>query len=286
MSRGVVLISLGHVNYGNYALQLARSIKYVDDSIPITLCYNNSSIGHIKPYLHTFGNTIEIPKEYYITNGLNDYIKAKTHLYDLSPYEETIYIDADVIWCPQKKITELFNEVSESNITIANRGKEEIKNAKAGFIHWAKPSDIASVYGNEGWIYNLASEMIYFKKCIEVESFFEVAKEVYLNPQINYKKFAHHLPDELAFEIAILQTGVSFRSPYLPFYWEQAEKKALQPHKIYKDYYAYSMGGNTNTTGQEQIYNNLANHYNSKFKVNGYYPAKNKKNWLNERKDI
>jgi len=46
------------------------------------------------------------------------------------------------------------------------------------------------------------------------------------------------------------------------------------------------MGGNTNTKNQEQIYNNIANISNKKFKVNGYFPAKSKKNWLVERKDL
>ena len=289
MSKGVVILALGHVNYGNYAMQLARSIKAVDEC-NITLLYNHTAIGHIKDLFTVFDTAIEVPREYYITNGLPDYVKAKTYLYELSPYEETIYIDADVIWLPQRKISDLFNNLSDIDIIIGNRGKESLKEAKKGFIHWADPSDIIHVYGSEGNIYNLSSEFMYFKKCDKVEVFFNLAIIAYLNPKIKFKKFAHHLPDELAFIIAMIQTQIEFFSPYIPFYWEQFEVKSTRKTKpifeIYKEYYGYSMGGNTNTKNQEQIYNNIANISNKKFKVNGYFPAKSKKNWLVERKDL
>jgi len=290
MSKGVIILALGHSNYGNYAIQLCRSIKAVDESANITLLYNDSAITHFKNNTSIFDNVIEVPREFYITNGLPDYVKAKTYLYELSPYDETIYIDADVIWLPQRKISELFNELSNTDIIISNRGKELLKDSKKGFIHWADPEEIREVYGTKGNIYNLSSEFIYFKKCNKVELFFDYAIVAYFNPKIKYKKFAHHLPDELAFIIAMIQTGIEFISPFTPFYWEQFEVKSTRKTKpvfqIYKEYYGYSMGGNINTTNQEQIYNNIAALSNNKFKVKGYFPAKSKKNWLIERKDL
>lgn len=285
MNRGVLLLALGNPYYGNFAVQLARSIKAVDPSMSVSVAYSGAVLSHNN--VLPFDNLIEVPVEYFYTNGLPDYIKAKTYLYELSPYKHTIFIDADVIWLPQKPITDLFNEFKNIDITFSNRGKQKVSEAKDGFIHWAKPSDITRVYGETGWLYNLASEFIYWRRNKKIEKFFKVVQEVYIDPQIEYKKFAHHLPDELAFEIAMIKTGLyPHDENFIPFYWEQFERKAMPVHEMYTKYYGYSMGGNVNTSSQEQIYNNLANHYNSKFKVSGYFPAKSKNSWLNERTSL
>lgn len=285
MDRGVIIIALGHPNYGNYALQLCRSIKAVDPNIHITLVHDSKSITHFSK--NNFDGMIECPSEYYTTGGMSDYLKAKTFLYELSPYKKTIFIDADVIWLPQKPITQLFNEFENIIFTISNRGRQKISEAKKGFIHWADPKDIESVYGNKGWLYNLASEFIYFTKCKEIKKLFKLAQQIYIDPKIPFKKFAHKIPDELPFEIAMMKLGIDpHQSPYFPFYWEQFEKKAMPVHEMYGKYYGYSLGGNVNTKGQEQIYNNLANNYNSKFGVRGYFPAKNKQSWLTERQSL
>lgn len=282
---GVLLLALGNPYYGNYAVQLARSIKSVDSSISVSVAYSGSVLSHNVNL--PFDNLIEVPKDYFYTDGLPDFIKAKTYLYELSPYKHTIFIDADVIWLPQKSITELFNEFKEIDITFSNRGKQEVSEAKAGFIHWADPKEITRVYGNDGWLYNLASEFIYFRKNKKVERFFKIAQEIYSDPKIEYKKFAHHLPDELAFEIAMIKTGMyPHAENFIPFYWEQFERKSMPVHEMYSKYYGYSMGGNVNTPSQEQIYNNLANNYNSQFKVSGYFPAKSKNAWLSERTSL
>lgn len=282
---GVLLLALGHNFYGNYAVQLARSIKAVDPTMNVSIAYSGTVLNHNSNL--PFDQEIIIPDEYFMSDGLPDYIKAKTYLYELSPYENTIFIDADVIWLPQKPVTNLFDEFKEIDITFSSRGKQKITDAKPGFIHWAEPEEIVRVYGGEGWLYNLASEFIYFRKCDRIKEFFELAQEIYINPQITYKRFAHRLPDELAFELAMIKTGIyPHADVFTPFYWEQFEKKSMPVDQMYKEYYGYSMGGNVNTHGQEQIYNNLANHFNSKFGISGYFPAKNKQSYLNERQSL
>ncbi len=286
MEKGVVLLALGNPFYGNYAVQLARSIKFVDPNVSISILYAGNVLSHNRHTL-PFDHQIVVPSEYYMTDGLPDYIKAKTFIYDLSPYKKTIFIDADVIWLPQKPITELFNEFENLIITFANRGRERLSEAKNGFIHWADPAEIRRVYGNEGWLYNLASELIYFTKCKQVKAFFKEAQKAYVDPLIPYKQFGTHLPDELAFEIAMIKTGLEpHKSPFIPFYWEQFERRFLPVHEMYKNYYGYSLGGNVNTGQVANIYNNLANHYNSKFGVTGCFPAKDKRAWLPERQSL
>ena len=63
-----------------------------------------------------------MPEEYYITNGIEKYLKAKTHIYDLSPFDETIFLDVDMIWNPKKKPEDLFEELKNLNFTMCNEG--------------------------------------------------------------------------------------------------------------------------------------------------------------------
>lgn len=285
MSRGVLLLCLGNPYYGRYASQLCRSIKSVDPDIKVAVAYSENVFSHETQ--DPFDEKILVPKEYYYNGGFPDYIKAKVYLYNLSPFNETIFLDADTIWLPNKKITTLFEDFKDVSFTISNRGREKLSEAKDGFIHWASPIHIREQYGEVGWLYNLASEFIYFRKSEEVENLFKEAQEIYDNPKIKFKKFATGLPDELAFLLAMIKTETyPHQAPFLPIYWEQFEKKSPKPQDLYQNYYAYSLGGNVNTPQQEQIYNNLANHYNAKFGVNGYFPAKNKLSWLPERKTL
>lgn len=285
MTEGVLILALGHPYYGNYATQLCRSIKVTAPQMKVAVVCTSASMAH-NPN-HQFDHVIECPSEYFHTDGFEDFLKAKTFIYQLSPFDTTIFLDADTIWLPNKPISNLFNEFKDINFTISNRGREKLSDAKSGIIHWAEPTEIKSVYGNEGWLYNLASELIYFKKCKEMELFFELVQSIYVEPKIKYRKFGHGLPDELAFELAMIKTAVEPHvCPYIPIYWEQFERKTLPVHEMYDQYYAYSLGGNLNSKQTENIYNALADHYNKQFGVRGYFPAKNKREWLKERHSI
>lgn len=282
--RGVLLLAIGNPYYGNYAVQLARSIKAVDPDMKVSCAYAGQVLSHNRSL--PFDDQIAVPMDHYLTDGLPDYIKAKTFLYDLSPYEETIFIDADVIWLPQKPISQLFDQFGDTDIIFSNHGKEKVSEAGRGFIHWADPKEIMRVYG-EGTLYNLASEFIYFRKGPKAQTIFEIAQQVYRDPQIEFRKFGFGLPDELAFEIALLKTGTELKqAPFIPFYWEQYERRSLPIYEIYKQYYGYSLGGNVNTGQVANIYNNLATHYNSKFGIRGCFPAKDKRSWLSERQTL
>lgn len=289
MSRGVLLLAVGHPYYGNYAIQLARSINAIDPNIPVAVVQGEGALGHIHPnnYRH-FSEIIEIPTEYIYTNSIKDFLKAKTYLYNLSPFDKTIFIDADVIWCPQKPITQLFDLLDGKKFTMSNRGCNDIEKAHDGFIHWAKPKDIMEKYDiKSGYLYNLASEFMYFEKCKEVKKLFKIAQEVFEKPKIEYKRFSFSMPDELAFEIATLKTGLyPHVAPFIPFYWEHFEKKRMVVRDIYDNFYGYSCGGNITEKMCADIYNSLANNANKKYGIKGYFPMKDKKSFLSERSHI
>ncbi len=286
--RGVVLMAVGHPFFGCYAIQCARSIRATDPDVEIALLHADGSLTHL-PTLVPFDHIIEIPKEYIYTNTLKDYLKAKTYIYDLSPFDTTIFLDADTIWLPRKRITELFDRLEGLDFTMAHRGSELVENAKPGLIHWADPQKIKEAYKipDGEYLYNLSSEFIYFKKTKAVKKLFTEAQKIFIDPKVEYKRFSHSMPDELAFSIAMMKTKVyPPKEMFLPVYWEQFEKKNMAANMMYESFYAYSLGGNILTREMKTFYGNLANHYNQKFGVSGYFDARDKRSFLSERTSI
>lgn len=288
-TRGILILAIGHPYYGNYAAQLARSIRFVDKDIPIALAHADGALTHL-PTTAPFTHVIEIPAEYTHTNGLKDYLKAKTYIYELSPFDTTIALDADTLGLPRRPVSYLFDKLEGLEFTMAHRGAELVENAKPGLLHWVEdPQTIREAYGiaDGEWLFNLSSEFIYFKKTKRVKKLFTETQKIFTSPKIEYKTFGHTMPDELAFCIAMMITKVyPPREMFLPIYWEQFERKNLAAAMMYEMFWFYSLGGNVVTREMKAFYGNLANHYNSKFGVSGYFDARDKRSFLPERSSI
>lgn len=285
MSKGVCVIAAGSPYYGTLAINLAMGLKQTDATTHITLLWQGQAKQYIENY-PIFDNYIEIPNECTTRNGIENLIRSKVCLYDLSPYEETIYIDSDVIWCPYKPISKLFDELKDVDITIGNRGECNL-NTDPRLI-WSKPESMRKILGEDAVVYNLSSEFIYFKKNETNKLFFEEAKTRFDNPDVEYNRFAGGVPDELAFQIAMIKTGIKpHKLPYLPFYWESYEKRNLQLSELYKEeFYGYSIGGNVLSTQQKLNYDTLAKVYASNFGITHPFLSFNKRDLFTNRKQI
>lgn len=285
MKEGILLISLGSPYYIRMAANLAFSIKQ-RSNIHITLVSNNHDILEAHDKVN-FDAIIDCPKEYYTINGEIKYFKAKTCIYELSPYERTLFLDVDMVALPTRTFDKLFSELNENNLVFACRGSSDINEATEKTSQWADITKIKSKYNiNEGKWFQLSSEFIYFTKTEKNKLFFDKAKEFYENPQIEYLNFAGCMADELAFGVASLLTGVyPDKDQFTPIYWAQAEKriaKAIDPF-IIENYYGYSLGHAYNYPNQKAFYNNIMQYYKP---GRQFFPAQNKKIFVSNRDRI
>lgn len=282
--KGVLILALGHQYYGRMALNLAMSIRFTSQ-LPITLAYTPSAIGQIAGNLSFFDNTIEIPESYYTRKGVyKEFIKAKTNLYNLSPYHETLYLDADTLWLPRRSVDVVFEELSDIDLAIQCKGVTKIGDHN-GKSYWCDLSQYKEVYNTDKY-YNFASEFIYFKKNKANQKFFSDAVKIYDNLKIGYTTFSGGIPDELIFNIAMVQNKIEpFREFYVPIYWEQSERKNMKPSQMYQEYYGYSAGGKLSSTLEKRFYDNLAQFYGTHFGVQ-HYKLKDKMKFLPERTHI
>jgi hypothetical protein len=286
--RGILLIAIGHHYYMRMAVNLAVSLKSTSD-IPITIVHGDGSIKAL--YEHErklFDNIVEAPKEYYHTKCIiKEHIKIKTHLYNLTPYDETIYLDVDMVW-GKFNINDLFKELSDANFTIQSRGYCDMAELNPDYSWWVNLQELSDAYGiKEGRYYSYSSEFIYFKKCKEVKDYFKRAVKNYETLKVKHTRFAGGIPDELVFSLTTLQTGLEpHKSFFTPIYWEQAEKRSANIAHVTENYYAYSIGGSALSSKEKLIYDNLVLYHANKTGFTHLFKAKSKREFIPLRQSL
>lgn len=278
--RGVLLIALGHENYIKMAVNLAASIRSSDPEVSICLVHDGkySVLEPVERGL--FDRQIKCPDQHCTTNGAADWIKAKTRIYELSPYQQTLFLDVDMVWLMDRPVSALLNELDGVDFSIMNTGPSEK-------CYWAEPDDLRRAVGPDHPMYIFYSELVYFEKGDRSKGFFKKVKQAFDKPVVPSRTFGSSaLPDELAFIIASLQTGVlPHKNNWLPIYWHFRDKakRHLQPFQLAKEYYGYSIGGNVTPEYAKAHYNNLTAHYAKIMGIKQPYQVRDKRSYIMER---
>lgn len=309
MSKGILIIACGHPFFGRMAHNLAASIKSVEPDMPIALRWAGDALNHLKNYNldRVFDSVEVIPEHCYKSEGKNKWIRTKVFMYDLSPFDETIFLDADTIWIPKQKASKLFNDLASVEITFANYARHDFANlqkekckkcngvgckecdrtGKVDPAVWANLNHVKQAYNFEtGYYYALQSEMIYFKKTDSNLTFFEVAKQVYDHPLVNVTVFAGFIPDEFAFSVAAAMCGIEpHQTPYYPTYWHPVHKRSDR-ETLFDRHYVLSVGGAFQSDYFKKLYDQLAAVAFRKLGLETPFKYINKRSWLPERKSI
>lgn len=288
MKQGILIIAVGHPYYGKMAAALAATIRVVHKTIPIHLAYSESAIKYLsKDELALFNSIAIIPNAYYETKRGLQYIRTKMFMYDLSPFEQTLFLDCDLLWL-KKKVSDLFAELDGYQISFQNYGFADLsKDVPADFNMWVDVNEVKKAYSlMEGRYYQIHSEVFYFEKGTIAKKYFKVALKIYDNLKVKAKIFAGALPDELPFTIASAQLEVyPHKDDFIPSYWTK-----LGGHKhVYQlsnEYFLISMAGTNSASSSIEIYNVLTSAAYQKLGLQQPYKWKNKKSFLRERKTI
>jgi hypothetical protein len=296
--RGILIIALGHPQYGNMAANLASSIRAMDKGMNIHLVHTNESISHFTDKHKALFTSMQVcPPQYYTKNGKTVYLKAKTCIYELSPFEQTLFLDADMIWFSDntyKNATSVFDELKDVNLTFQNRGFFDLhnENIKEDYIYWCNIKEVKEKYfkgaidKDKGRFYHLHSEFIYFSRSDENHRFFNLVREIFDNPKVKAADFDGDIPDELAFDIAVAVTG---RHPhkdfFLPIHW-YATEGPFDEKKMRNKFTGISIGGNNLPPATLAKYNGFAKYYSRVLKLPYHFNAFPKKRWSLTRKHV
>lgn len=284
---GILLIATGHAYYGRMAFNIAMSIKAVDKDFPIALVHSGSSLNHISNRnMCVFDHLIALPPRFKSDFG------AKLHLDELTPFEETLYLDVDMAWLPRNKPSELFEKLKDIEFTGITEGYYDIENPEKSapakhYYYWAEPTEIVEKYGlQKGRLYQWRSEVMYFKKTDRVQRMFQKAREVYADPGLNSMKlFAHHVPDELALNIACAIEGIEpHQFNWQPSYWNRMHGEYMPAiDELYGKYYLLSCGSNVSSGSLKKGYDRVVKAAAYKLGIQYNFPLISKRDFMKER---
>lgn len=231
--KGILLVALANPYYGKMAYNLLISIK-CKWNIPVALVHDSIAVSHLNDeQLLTFDQRINCPLEYMMTGERIDPYYAKLNLDKLTPFEKTLFLDADTVWNVHKNPEDLFAELNNVDFTVANRGYN------SDFSMWVNVDEIKKQFELDRYL-DCSSEIIYFSD----NTVFEKAREVHA-VAFQHRKINMCKPDEPCFAIALELLGKApHRTPYKPSWWYYENPKTnISAAQIKNDYYVISAGG-------------------------------------------
>lgn len=222
MTKGIILLAMGNRIYGNMAFNLALSIKATNRTIPIILYTDHNATGNLTDKHKAFFTEIRtLAPEYYIYDNKVMYFRAKSRLYDLSPFDHTLWLDADTVFIQGKDVADFFDIDADFlaqtyNLIDLDTGNKTIDTAFHNMI-WGDPKQIKRYYKlpDKTLLPQINSSIIAFKKGDVAATMFDTVKELYKNPHPPCEGFRGEFPDEFFFHVAGAMTGIM--SPVIPF---------------------------------------------------------------------
>lgn len=278
--KGIIVVACGHPYYGRLAYNLALSVKAIDPHFPVGVIHSEGSLSHLSTERRAVF-------DHFILLAGGTGFGCKLHLDILSPFEETLYLDADMAWMPKRSPVELFNELKGVGFTSITEGHTEDKSPK--YYFWADPEEIRTRYDITGRIYQWRSEVMYFKKTSAVKQMFKMARQVYSNPDLkSLIKFGNQVPDELAINIACAYYDIHpHQYKWCPALWPRLHgNNATSAADVYSKYYLLSCGSNYATGDLKKLYNSILKAAAFKMKTQHIFPLMDKKSFIPDRQKM
>ena len=326
-TKGILIVALGATEYGNMAANLAASIRFSDPDVPIHLVHTDSSISHLaEVHRALFSSMAVCPPEYYTRYQKQDtsdeqlsslappttdnatsiplgqatgnrqqateYIKAKTHIYELTPYDETLFLDADMLLLPTGPVSQTIAQLSAAcDFTIENRGYADLSlpdgELDPAYCMWCSIVDVKHHYQTAGRFYNMHSEFIFFKKTDRNKAYFDTVREVYDTRPVAWTTFDGAVPDEYAYEIAAAITEMRpHAEPYVAIHWHGIDPTAKWNEEVIKKYIGFSLGGNIIPAWIQRKLNAYLQLYRTGLRLPYLFRVGPKKQWSKHRKKM
>lgn len=277
---GICIAALGYEIYGSFAISLAISIKVSDKSCKIALLCDEQSIKHLtSEELEIFDYLIKVEEDYKEVG----YQIIKLMVYKYTPFERTIYLDADSIWL-DKKISWLIGEMSNKDFYIGLAGNYLVKNdqrPKNDYTFWGVPKTICEYHKIKEVLPQTVSGFFYFKKSEFATKVFKLALDVYHDEKTPDVKWANGKADEYCFNVALGLLNYT-QDKFDVFYFDKLHKE-YDPEIVYNSYWGIAVGGNKISYKLKTIYDKLVEFNANKLGILPKRYAENKKDIIPER---
>lgn len=233
MNKGFLIIAHKNPEYGNFADVLAASIRQHSD---LPICLLHDGCFDQREYRTLWDGVSRINPEH------NHPFYVKTLLNKYTPFEETIYLDADS-FCTSSP-DHLFNGADfEAQVETITEGNETPP------MTWADVGQLRNHYGFDGPFPEINSSFMHWTKGPKSDAIFTLAEHLYAEDWFRgwrTESFKHY-PDELAFNcaLALLEHPMQIGGPLFTRY----RAGAMPTDEEMKPFPFYSLPGVDATHG-------------------------------------
>lgn len=222
---GVLLIAVQRPFYGRLAYNMALSLKLDQPDLPILLLADEPALAGLDERRRRVFDELRAPDpaDYLSAAGPNPF-RLKTRLYDYSPFETTLYLDADgLFFNAYRDFDDLRGELEGCAFQIQEefRYGSRHRGAKVQYP-WA---DLDEAWARHGLAEDVAfvdynSSFVWFSRSEANRRYFQRVKTIYDEPRIRVHAIGGRFPpDELAFSLASAELRhESCRPDYRPIY--------------------------------------------------------------------
>lgn len=287
MRYGILILALGYDVYGSCAYNLALSLKANDPHVRVCILHDGLSIKHLsEKELSVFDIKTQIANDDFIIGSIRHYFRAKLLLNKYSPFEYTIYMDADNIWLPDKKPSWLLGEIINNDFLIGSNGEYDVNTQKSSasnkYPFWGDPLEVAKYWGIKGFLPQTVSGFMAFRKGTETDKIFALALNAYDDEKAPGKVWVNGKSDEYCFNVAMGILGIK-QGKISVFYFDRLDGDK-SPEDIYKNYWGIATGGNKVSHNVVILYNRLVNKYSIMKGMESRHYHKDKVDHIPERK--
>ena len=281
MSKGVLLVALGHPNFAKMALNLAISIKANSPETHISLAHNYQNLNFVDlRYRKSIDYDFYLEETYYRHNKKNAFGMMKTRLYEFTPYEHTLYIDVDSLMIKDKTPNRFFEEIEKHDFIIPHGGEmNPTSPAHDNHVHWVRFCNVRNLFAFKDCsiMGYCQSSIIGFKKCELANNIFSKANFVYhilAEKHIAENMWFSTVPDELCFWLA---HGIVGHTPTYnpdPYVLYASNLRGVTNYgKVYdeKDIATFPSAMSILKSYERNFYNLLVRHYSDKTKLPPLY---------------
>lgn len=285
MEFGVCIVALGYEIYGNYALNLAMSLKAYQPNLKIALLYEPRTINHLTEQEKSlFDHLILIPESEYLVGETKQYQRVKLCVNKYTPFKHTFYMDGDNLFL-DKKVSWLFGELHDKDFYIGLNGSYDLatnKKTKSNYTYWCDDIKDVCNYFKVSYLPQTVSGFYSFKKTDWTDSLFEEALKVYDDPKAPTIKWANGKADEYCFNVALAKLG--YKQPEFHVFYFDKLNGTTDAKNIYSDFWGIATGGNRVSKNLIIIYNRLVDKYCTKLGIQTRRYHVNKCDVVPERK--
>lgn len=208
-SKGIVLLAIGHPNYVRMAQNLAVALNSFSVKYPITLITNEEVINALKKdfYQDQFTNIVFIDTKDYDFGRKKYWGRAKLNIFKYTPYDRTIFLDADSFPSFNFQIDNIFESTKGYDFYVSNYSIGSIHDQNLSMGHWATISSFeASMFIKNTIPTDIQSSLQVFSQNDKVRAFFNKAiwyHDYIKNNNIKFNtRWFNVVPDELCLSLA------------------------------------------------------------------------------------